>query len=417
MLNNSITGISWWLLLLCLVAGIALLLLYWLRLRRFRLLAKHAAWQLEAQAVERATHEALVEGLSDEERVLTIVVPVVNERDPLEPLLRNLIGQKYKGEYEIIVADENHTVEIEELCERIQRNDFRRLRYTFVPDSSRYIEHRKLAITLGMRAARGEWVMVLSPDTLPVDDQWLYHVSQSLIEGNDMVMAYYNYDDDGSLIARRAIFDRVCDLATRMKAWEDGLVMGCLPSAWAVRKSWFLSESGFADSVSLAFGEEAVFACLHADTERTALLCSPSTRLVETLPSADVLQMRRIRAREVMHFLAQPLRRYKQQDMWAGIATYVFILCQLAYLIGRMVIDIHHGAYTLALLPADVISVALWGVGLTLPIVLVRSGLRTLDERKYGAYIYLYELLRPLHAIATEWERSTHQHDFERKFI
>lgn len=410
-------GIDWWLSLLCVVAGIALLSLYWLRLRRFRLLAKHAAWQLEAQAVEKATHEALIEGLSDEEKVLTIVVPVVNERDPLEPLLRNLIGQKYKREYEILVADENHTAEIEALCERIQRNDFSRLRYTFVPDSSRYIERRKLAITLGMRAARGEWVMVLSPDTLPVDDQWLYHISQSLIEGNDMVMAYYNYDDDGSLVARRAIFDRVCDLATRMEAWDDGLVMGCLPSAWAVRKSWFLSENGFADSVNLAFGEEAVFACLHADTERTALLCSPSTRLVEALPSADVLQTRRMRACEVMHFLAHPLRRYRQQDMWASIATYAFVSCQLAYLIGRLVMDIHNGIYTLALLPTDIISVVLWGVGLTLSVVMVRLGLRTLDERKYGAYIYLYELLRPLHAIATELERSTHQHDFERKFI
>ena len=49
-------GIDWWLSLLCVVAGIALLSLYWLRLRRFRLLAKHAAWQLEAQAIEKATH-------------------------------------------------------------------------------------------------------------------------------------------------------------------------------------------------------------------------------------------------------------------------------------------------------------------------------------------------------------------------
>lgn len=405
------------LLLLCVVAGVALLLLYWLRLRHFRLLAKHAAWQLEAQAVEKATHEALVEGRSEEERLLTIVVPVVNERDPLEPLLRNLIAQKYKGEYEIIVADENHSVEVEELSERVQRNDFSHLRYTFVPDSSRYIERRKLAITLGLRAARGEWVLVLSPDTLPVDNQWLYHVSQSLIEGNDLVMAYYNYDDDGSLVARRAIFDRVCDLATRMKAWEDGRVMSCLPSAWAVRKSWFLSQGGFADSVSLAFGEESVLACLHADTERTALLCSPLTRLVEYLPSAEVLQTRRIQKREVMHFLAQPLRKYRRQNVWAGISTYAFVLCQLSYLIGRVVLDVQRAAYTLALLPIDVISLALWVVGLTLPIVMVRSGLRTLDERKYGAYIYLYELLRPLYAITTELERSTHQHDFERKFI
>lgn len=414
---NSLQMVDIWLLLVCGVAIVALLLLYVLRLRRFSLLAKHAAWQVEAQAVEQATHEALVDGRTEEETLLTLVVPVLNEKDPLEPLLNNLINQKYNDSYEIIVADESHSTEVAELCERLQRTTFHNLRYTFVPDSSRYIERRKLAITLGIRATRGEWVVVVSPDTMPTSDKWLYHLSQALSDAYDLVVPYYNYKDDGSLLARRAIFDRICALATQVYAWENGQVIGCPTSGWAVRKQWFIDKNGFADSVNMAFGEEQVLACLHADADRTCLLCSPSTRLVETLPSAQTLDMQRMQACEVNHHLKHVLHKYRLQNMVAATAVYVFIICQIAYALLRVITDASREAYTWTMLPTDILSLITWAVGLTLPITMVRTGLRTLSERKYGAYIYLYELLRPIHALANEWRRMEHQQDFERKFM
>lgn len=414
--NNLQMG-EYVLLLLCVVAGVALLLLYVLRLRRYSLLTKHASWQLEAQAVEQATHEALVSGRSEEASMLTIVVPVINEREPLKPLLQRLITQKYADAYEIIVADECHSPEVEALCESLQRTDFHNLRYTFVPNTSRYIELRKLAITLGIRAARSEWVIVVSPDTLPSSDMWLYHVSQSLSDAYDWVIPYYNYDDDGSLVARRAIFDRVCALAMQVYAWEQGHVIGCPSSGWAVRKKWFIEQNGFADSVNIAFGEEQMLACLHADAERTCLLCSPSTRLVETLPTLDVLRVKRMQACEINHHLKHYLCKYKWQDIVATLSVYVFATCQIIYAVCRVMNDVNAEQYSISMLPIDVVSLVLWGIMLVLPIVMIRRGLRTLDERKYGAYIYIYELMRPLHALANEWRRMMHQRDFERKYI
>ena len=414
---NNLQMDEYILLLLCVVAGVALLLLYVLRLRRYSLLTKHASWQLEAQAVEQATHDALVSGRSEEASMLTIVVPVINEKDPLKPLLQHLITQQYADAFEIIVADESHSAEVEALCESLQQSEFRNLRYTFVPDTSRYIELRKLAITLGIRAARSEWVIVVSPDTLPSSDTWLYHVSQSLSDAYDWVIPYYNYDDDGSLVARRAIFDRVCALAMQVYAWEQGQVIGCPSSGWAVRKKWFIEQNGFADSVNMAFGEEQMLACLHADAERTCLLCSPSTRLVETLPTCDVLRVKRMQACEVNHHLKHYLRKYKWQDIVATLSVYVFVLSQAVYAIYRVLTDVRVEQYSVSMLPIDVLSFMLWSVMLVLPITMVRRGLRTLDERKYGAYIYIYELMRPLHALANEWRRMMHQRDFERKYI
>lgn len=408
---------SWILFSTCFTAGAMLLSLYVLRFRYFKMLAKHAAWQLEAQAVELATHEALINGLSNENHILSIVVPIKNEKESYLPLLENLFEQQYNDHYEIIVADESHSEDVKLACEQIQRTKFNDLRYTYVPDSSRHIEKRKLAITLGLRAARGEWVIVLEPETLPASNKWLFHFSQSLSDAYDLVSSYYNYEDDGTLVARRAIFDRVCAFVTRISAWEDEWVIDCPPSGWAVRKKWFLEQNGFADSVNMAFGEEAIFACMHANAERTCLLCSPSTRLVEKLPTIATLRTKRMQACEITHYLWKYQRKYHLQDIAATIVAYLFIGCQTLYSTSRLMCDFTKGEYTDSMLISDIANTVFWLAGLLMPLLMVRSGLKTLDERKYGAYIYLYDFLRPFHAIANEWRRSIHQQEFKRKFI
>ena len=126
------------LVLLVLVALVALLLQYVLRLRRFTLVNKYASWQQEAQAVETATHEAKGVGAG----LVSIIIPV-NERcaSCADLLVESLSKQKGDVDYEIILADEGHSENVRDLVERGQKS-FGSLRYTFVPETARYIEVR-----------------------------------------------------------------------------------------------------------------------------------------------------------------------------------------------------------------------------------------------------------------------------------
>ncbi len=398
------------------VSAIALLLVYIFRLRRFKLLKKHALWQIEAQEIETATHEAISQDAEGNYPYVSIVVPCNEQSADIQLLINNLLKQSYKGKFEIILADESHSADLKAIVENLNTKH-PNVRYTFVPESSRYIELRKLAITLGIKASRGEWVIVINPETQPVSDEWLQCYVQNLGEDVNFAEAYYNYDDDGTLAARRAIFDRVDDFSLRIYAWENGVVTGCPEANWAVRKDWFIKENGFADSLNIAFGEEAIFANYKVHPDNYVMLCSPATRLVEDIPSSAQLSSQRMQKAEISRHLS---RAAKFQQLTSGLSTfmsYAFALSLLFYTLVRVAHDVQVADYTASYLYADIAALLLWCVGMYLPFYIVREALRTLHERKYGFYIYIYELLRPFHAISTSCRRRIHHSEFTRKYI
>lgn len=401
------------LVLLVLVALVALLLQYVLRLRRFTLVNKYASWQQEAQAVETATHEAKGVGAG----LVSIIIPV-NERcaSCADLLVESLSKQKGDVDYEIILADEGHSEEVRDLVERGQKS-FGSLRYTFVPETARYIEVRKLAITLGVKAARGEWVLILDAQTLPLNDEWLHHFVQNLSEESDMVQAYYNYEDNGTWVARRAILDGVDHFVQKVAAWDKGVTLDCGCTNWAMRKSFFMAQHGFADSVSLPFGEEAILANLHVGADRLSILCAADTRAVLALPRKTVISDIRVQRSEVSHHLTNGARKFFIQNGVSSVMLYVMMASMACYVGLRVFGDLMVNSYSLGYLYTDALCMIVLVAAFVLPLVFVRKTLKTLSERRYGAYIYLYYLLRPFHTLATSCVRWENKGSFVRKFI
>lgn len=401
------------LVLLVLVALVALLLQYVLRLRRFTLVNKYASWQQEAQAVETATHEAKGVGAG----LVSIIIPV-NERcaSCADLLVESLSKQKGDVDYEIILADEGHSENVRDLVERGQKS-FGSLRYTFVPETARYIEVRKLAITLGVKAARGEWVLILDAQTLPLNDEWLHHFVQNLSEESDMVQAYYNYEDNGTWVARRAILDGVDHFVQKVAAWDKGVTLDCGRTNWAMRKSFFMAQHGFADSVSLPFGEEAILANLHVGADRLSILCAADTKAVLALPRKTVISDIRVQRSEVSHHLTNGARKFFIQNGVSSAMLYVMMASVACYIGLRVLGDLMANSYSLGYLYTDALCMIVLVAAFVLPLVFVRKTLKTLSERRYGAYIYLYYLLRPFHTLATSCVRWENKGSFVRKFI
>lgn len=84
--------------------------------------------------------------------------------------------------------------------------------------------------------------------------------------------------------------------------------------------------------------------------------------------------------------------------MVASVACYVGL---------RLFGDLTANSYSLGYLYTDALCMIVLVAAFVLPLVFVRKTLKTLSERRYGAYIYLYYLLRPFHTLATScvrWE-------------
>lgn len=409
-------------------SGGLLLLLGYLRGRSLSLAAKYAAWQREAQEIEVATHDALYREPSDDTNEngkvlhpiayprISIVIPAYNSARQLEYTLPRFLGQRYAGSFEVIVADQRSEDDTE-LVVKSMKQHYPHLRYTIVPASSRHIEPRKLAVTLGIKAARSEWVIVVNPDSEPASLDWLQYYSENLSPGLDFVTAYYNYEDDGSRTARRAILERVYAFNERLSAFENNRPIDCESANYAVRKAWFVEEGGFSDSLTLPFGEEAFFTFNHAVSERTLLLCSPDTKLIEQIPTRDKLLSLRVGQAETFRRLGRTMIIRKIKERAVSLLLYIFLFLQVFYFFLRLSSVSREGVYVIDWIGFDLTWTVLIILGAWLPIIFLRRSLRVLGERWYGGYIFIFELLLPFRRLRIDLVRHTRKRSFIRRYI
>ncbi len=348
---------------------------------------------------------------------ISIVIPTRNEGEAMLRTAEAMLSQNYAGRFELVVADQLSNDDTSLLLKRLQ-TDEPRVRSTFVPATSRYIELRKLAVTLGIRAARGEWVVVVKAGSIPYDTNWLSSLAEQLTAGRDLVIAYSNFDDNSKLRAHRLIYGRLSEQAERFRDWLAGRVTDCPSSGYAVRKSWFLQCGGFSDSLTLPFGEEAIFAARHADAARTAVLAARASRLIEPLPSKREWHSLRTERAETVRHLGRAHRLTRLRSAAATLCFYLFSAAAALYVAARVAECVYAGCYTpdwhVALDCGALLLIALWHIA---PAAALRKCASALDERRYHLLPLTYSLARPLRGLADRCARYRHRREFVRKYI
>ena len=118
---------------------------------------------------------------------VSIIVTCQEQRSQLGQLLPSLLSQHYEGEYEVIVVDMMHDKDTDEWLEEMMVH-YPNLSHTFCPVSARGIDLRKLALTLGAKAANYEWLVFLSAGMETPGGDWLPRLTASCGDGVDVVI-------------------------------------------------------------------------------------------------------------------------------------------------------------------------------------------------------------------------------------
>jgi glycosyltransferase involved in cell wall biosynthesis len=118
---------------------------------------------------------------------VSIIVTCQEQRSQLGQLLPFLLSQHYDGEFEVIVVDMIHDKDTEEWLEEMEVH-YPNLSHTFCPVSARGIDLRKLAFTLGAKAAIHEWLVFLSAGEGVPSGDWFSRLSACCGDGVDVVI-------------------------------------------------------------------------------------------------------------------------------------------------------------------------------------------------------------------------------------
>ena len=122
---------------------------------------------------------------------LSVVVVSNGTAEQMDSQLSAILAQDYTPGFEVIVVAVQRDSQTEDVLKRYATKTDK-LYTTFVPQRSLFMSRAKLAVTIGVKAAHHEWVLVTDSRYMPQSDQWLKHMAMGCEDDKDIVLGYTN---------------------------------------------------------------------------------------------------------------------------------------------------------------------------------------------------------------------------------
>ena len=119
---------------------------------------------------------------------------VYDNAKELRQYLTAFLTQDYTPGYEVIVVDESSTDDTEDVL-KLQKQQYPQLYTTFLPKPNRNVTRRKLALTIGVKAAKNEWVIFSDIHAAPPSSTWLSEIAETLDNRTEIQLGYFCKND------------------------------------------------------------------------------------------------------------------------------------------------------------------------------------------------------------------------------
>lgn len=208
--------------------------------------------------------------------------------DLLDNFLKNIMSQDYPDFEVIVVCDANaETTAI--LNERYSAR-YPNVYLTFIPPGSHNLSRRKLALTIGIKAASGEIIVTTEANAVIPSESWLSELLSPFRHDPaielSLGLSRFDYEDMGAFSrAYREFVTTLTDMrwigaALRGKAYRgDGVNL-------AFRRDVFFRYKGYAGNMFLHSGDDDLFVHQIAKPDNTAVVITPQSILTTIWPQA-----------------------------------------------------------------------------------------------------------------------------------
>lgn len=123
---------------------------------------------------------------------VSVIISSENEAVELSKNLPAILSQDYP-DFEVIVVNDGSTDETEELLLSLKLHN-PHLYHTYLPYSpDKKFGRKKLAYTIGIKAAKGDVLLFTEPHSRPISDKWISSMVNELSDTKEIVLGYSFY--------------------------------------------------------------------------------------------------------------------------------------------------------------------------------------------------------------------------------
>ena len=120
----------------------------------------------------------------------SVIMTVFDNGNELEQHLPAFLTQQYEPGYEIIVVDESSTDNTDDVL-KMMKQQYPHLYSTFLPKPDIHVTRKRLALTIGVKASKNEWIILSDIYSFPQSATWLQDISENLGKESGIMLGYY----------------------------------------------------------------------------------------------------------------------------------------------------------------------------------------------------------------------------------
>jgi glycosyltransferase involved in cell wall biosynthesis len=313
---------------------------------------------------------------------VSIIICAKNEERNLQERLQRWVDQKYfkpdgSANFEVLIVDDNSEDGSAFFYNTVREQYPSYVRVLQLRQEAKGIKGKKFPLSMGIKEAKYETLLLTDADCTPASDLWLHHmVSEYSNSATEIVLGYSNYEKESTFLNRWIRWETVHTAIQYLSYSLAGKTYMGVGRNLSYLKPVFLANKGFSSHSQLISGDDDLFINQVAKPHNTRI-CIHKESFTTSTPKASFDSWWFQKSRHV-----STARLYKKEHR---------------FLLGMY--SVSHTMFWLTLLPA-VFCVAM------LPIVAAAFGGRfllhwiifginavKLDERDLVARVPLFDLL------------------------
>ena len=357
----------------CLLGALALVMLYQCYFY-LRYIAGAVRWQRKHAAQPSVPDSDLPK--------VSVIVCARNEQTNLSDYLHTLLNQDYPC-YEVIVVNDGSEDDTQQVLERYAQQASN-LYITFVPREARVISSKKLALTIGIKAAHYDHLLLTDADCRPESRQWIREMMSGFVQGGEqteVVLGYGAYFEKKTALSSLINYDTLFIGLQYLGMAAAGHAYMGVGRNLAYKKSTFFAHDGFRGMLNERSGDDDLFVNKVTNRHNTAIVCSRNS--ITWSPPKTIwrewLHQKRRHLSVSHHYKAGSKLRLGMEPMTRGL---LYLLLITTCVVGSPL--------------AIIIACGAWWLRLIMQLCVINTAAHRLGGRLYGIEIVAYEILLPL---------------------